>query len=126
MSSAFYRGADCCALVYDVTNPASFDHLLDWKQIFLTKSSPTDIENFPFLVIGNKVDLEENRKISMIDARKFCQQNGNMLFYESSAKNNLNVETAFKDLGALAVKRQMTINPATGHPTGRMQDVKRM
>ena len=47
----------------------------------------------------------------MIDARKFCQQNGNMLFYESSAKNNLNVENAFKELGALAVKRQMAINP---------------
>ena len=70
--------------------------------------------------------MEENRKVSTIDARKFCQQNGNMLFYETSAKNNLNVETAFKELGALAVKRQMTINPQTGQPTGRMQDVKRM
>lgn len=38
LSSAFYRGADCCCLVYDVTNPASFEHLLDWKQVFLTKS----------------------------------------------------------------------------------------
>ena len=46
-------------LVYDVTNPASFDHMLDWKQIFLTKSAPNDIESFPFLVIGNKVDLED-------------------------------------------------------------------
>ena len=73
LSSAFYRGADCCALVYDVTQPATFDHLLDWKQIFLTKSAPSDIENFPFLVMGNKADLEENRKISTVDAKKFCQ-----------------------------------------------------
>ena len=75
-----------------MTNPASFDHLLDWKQIFLTKSAPSDIDNFPFLVMGNKADLEENRKISAVDAKKFCQQNGNMIFYETSAKNNTSVE----------------------------------
>lgn len=49
-----------------------------------------------------------------------------MLFFESSAKNNVNVEGAFRELGALAVKRQMTINPQTGQPTGRVQDTKRM
>ena len=65
------------------------------------------MNTFPFLVMGNKVDLEENRKVSTIDAKKFCQQNGNMLFYESSAKDNFNVEVAFRELGAKAVKRQM-------------------
>ena len=65
-------------------------------------------------MIGNKVDLDEQRKVSTIEARKFCQQNGNMLFFESSAKNNINVEQAFRDLGAQAVKRQMAINPSTG------------
>lgn len=77
-------------------------------------------------MIGNKTDLEEQRRVGSIEARKFCQQNGNMIFYESSAKNNKNVENAFRDLGASAVKRQMSINPTTGQPTGRMQDTKRM
>jgi len=36
--------------------------------------------------------MEETRKVTTIEARKFCQQNGNMLFFESSAKNNINVE----------------------------------
>ena len=30
------------------------------------------MNSFPFLVIGNKVDLEEQRKVSTIDAKKFC------------------------------------------------------
>ena len=77
-------------------------------------------------MIGNKIDLEEQRRVTTIEARKFCQQNGNMIFFESSARNNTNVENAFRDLGASAVKRQMSINPTTGQPTGRMQDTKRM
>ena len=32
---AFYRGADCCVLVFDVTNPKSFDSLESWKDEFL-------------------------------------------------------------------------------------------
>ena len=88
-----------------MTNPVSFDHLLDWKQVFLTKSQPENADTFPFLVIGNKVDLEEQRKVSTLDGKKFCQQNGNMIFFESSAKNNINVENAFRELGAKAVKR---------------------
>lgn len=105
LSSAFYRGADCCALVYDITKPETFEALLNWKQIFMAKSAPSNPETFPFLVIGNKVDLEDQRKVSSLEAKKFCQQNGNMLFFEASAKNNLNVELAFKDLGQQAIKR---------------------
>lgn len=32
---AFYRGADCCVLVFDVTNPKSFESLQSWKEEFL-------------------------------------------------------------------------------------------
>ena len=81
LSSAFYRGADCCCLVYDVTNPASFEHLLNWKQIFMTKSSPQDPESSPFLVLGNKCDMEDQRKVATVEARKLCAQNGSMTFF---------------------------------------------
>lgn len=32
---AFYRGADCCVLVYDVNNMKSFDNLNNWRDEFL-------------------------------------------------------------------------------------------
>ena len=32
---AFYRGADCCVLVYDVNAMKSFDNLENWRQEFL-------------------------------------------------------------------------------------------
>lgn len=55
---AFYRGADCCVLVFDVTTSSSFKSLDSWRDEFLIQASPRDPENFPFVVLGNKLDLE--------------------------------------------------------------------
>lgn len=61
---AFYRGADCCVLVFDVTAPNTFKTLDSWRDEFLIQASPRDPENFPFVVLGNKIDLE-NRQVGM-------------------------------------------------------------
>ena len=63
---AFYRGADCCVLVYDVTAPSTFKSLDSWRDEFLIQASPRDPDRFPFVVLGNKVDLE-NRAVSPIE-----------------------------------------------------------
>ncbi|PPR94977.1 hypothetical protein GOBAR_AA25704 [Gossypium barbadense] len=55
---AFYRGADCCVLVYDVNSMKSFDNLNNWREEFLIQASPSDPENFPFVVLGNKIDVD--------------------------------------------------------------------
>ena len=104
LGSAFYRGADCCVLVYDITNPKTFDNLMNWRQVFLTKCDPVEPQSLPFLVIGNKSDVDTGRQVPTIDAKKFCQLNG-MLFYETSARNNHNVEKAFKELIVRVIKR---------------------
>lgn len=62
LGTAFYRGADCCFLVYDITNPQSFENLVNWKNSFLSKSMVTLPDSFPFMVIGNKLDLEEENR----------------------------------------------------------------
>jgi len=54
---AFYRGADCCVLVYDLTVPKTFESMESWREDFLVQASPRDPDNFPFVVIGNKADL---------------------------------------------------------------------
>ncbi|GIX76520.1 ras-related protein Rab-7a [Caerostris extrusa] len=56
---AFYRGADCVVLVYDVSSPPSYHSLEVWKDEFLIHGAPRDPRNFPFVVIGNKIDLGE-------------------------------------------------------------------
>lgn len=59
---AFYRGADCCVLVFDVAAPTSFKSLDSWRDEFLIQASPRDPDNFPFVVLGNKIDFE-NRAV---------------------------------------------------------------
>jgi Ras-related protein Rab-7A len=46
---AFYRGADCCVLVYDVNNSKSFEALDSWRDEFLVQANPRDPEGFPFV-----------------------------------------------------------------------------
>jgi Ras-related protein Rab-7A len=94
---AFYRGADCCVLVYDVNNSKSFDTLDSWRDEFLIQASPMDPESFPFVVLGNKVDVEESKRmISTKRAQAFCQQKGGIPYFETSAKDAVNVEQAFE------------------------------
>ena len=50
---AFYRGADCCVLVYDVNNSKSFDTLDSWRDEFLIQASPRDPESFPFVSLSS-------------------------------------------------------------------------
>ena len=109
---AFYRGADCCVLVFDVTAPNTFKSLDSWRDEFLIQASPRDPENFPFVVIGNKVDLE-NRAVSIVylpfncphlqsfqvstkRAQGWCQSKNNIPYFETSAKEAINVEQAFQ------------------------------
>ena len=78
-----------------MTNPKSFDSLESWREEFLIQASPKDPENFPFMILGNKSDKENDRKVSTAKAEQWVRGKGNIPFYETSAKDNVNVEEAF-------------------------------
>lgn len=61
---SFYRGADCVVLVYDVTMRNSFKNLELWYEEFITHAFPENPANYPFVLIGNKVDLENHQVYS--------------------------------------------------------------
>eukprot|EP01126_Amoeba_proteus_P058556 TRINITY_DN756_c0_g2_i8.p1 TRINITY_DN756_c0_g2~~TRINITY_DN756_c0_g2_i8.p1 ORF type:complete len:113 (-),score=28.41 TRINITY_DN756_c0_g2_i8:384-722(-) len=49
---AFYRGSDCCVLVFDVNLAQTFEHLESWREEFLAQATPKNPDSFPFVVIG--------------------------------------------------------------------------
>eukprot|EP00753_Platysulcus_tardus_P014985 PLAT4702.1.p2 GENE.PLAT4702.1~~PLAT4702.1.p2 ORF type:complete len:207 (+),score=101.95 PLAT4702.1:98-718(+) len=105
---AFYRGADACVLVYDITNPKSFEQLESWREEFLIQAAPRDAENFPFLVLGNKVDKEGERRVSTPKAQQWCSSKGSVdiPYFETSARENINVEQAFQLIAKNALNQE--------------------
>ncbi|MFX0052187.1 MAG: Rab family GTPase [Candidatus Hermodarchaeota archaeon] len=79
---SYYMGSAACIAVYDVTSRESFKELEYWINDFYSGDKD---RNVPLSVIGNKVDLETDRKVSTEEGEEFANQNG-FLFYECSAK----------------------------------------
>ncbi|XP_065875027.1 ras-related protein Rab7 isoform X2 [Euphorbia lathyris] len=97
LGAAFYRGADCCVLVYDVNVLKSFETLNNWHDDFLKQADPIDPDAFPFILIGNKIDIDggSSRVVSEKKAREWCNSKREMPYFETSAKENYNVDDAF-------------------------------
>jgi len=108
LGQAFYRGADCCVLVFDVSLTKSFKSLDIWRDEFLVQASPRDPENFPFVVLGNKIDLE-NRAITTKRAQQWCQGKNNIPYFETSAKEAINVEQAFQTIARNALAQESEV-----------------
>ncbi|XP_066436826.1 ras-related protein Rab-7a-like [Eleutherodactylus coqui] len=104
LGAALYRGTDCCLLVFDVTTPSSFQALDTWHKEFLVQADPSSPETFPFVVVANKVDVDE-RQVSPHQAQQWCKAY-NAEYFETSAKESTNVEEAFLAAIKLSLKQQ--------------------
>ncbi|PPS06747.1 hypothetical protein GOBAR_AA13897 [Gossypium barbadense] len=106
---AFYRGADCCVLVYDVNVMKSFDSLDNWHDEFLKQANPTDPRTFPFMLLGNKIDIDggNSRVVSEKKAKDWCASKGNIPYFETSAKEDINVDAAFLSISKSALANEL-------------------
>lgn len=114
---AFYRGADCCVLVYDTTAPNTFKNLDSWRDEFLIQASPRNPEHFPFIVLGNKIDLE-NRAVSTKRAQQWCQSKNDIPYFETSAKEGINVDIAFQTIAKNALAQELEDDSLISLPQG--------
>ena len=101
--SKFYKNSTLAMLVYSIDVKKSFDDIKSWLHEVKSESSP-DIKIF---LIGNKADLEDEREIQFKDAKAFAEENGFDLFYETSAKNGLNVKKLFIEASKLLYKEHL-------------------
>mmetsp|Transcript_67361 Transcript_67361/g.60512 ORF Transcript_67361/g.60512 Transcript_67361/m.60512 type:complete len:211 (-) Transcript_67361:319-951(-) len=109
---AFYRGADSCILVYDITDQKSFDSLDLWMDEFIAQAAPRNPKEFPFVVLGNKSDLAKTkRQVADAKARSWCKNKNDIPFFETSAKDNTNVEQAFQTVARNALKQESSQPP---------------
>ena len=101
LGNAFYRGADACVLVYDITNEQSFVRIEDWRNNFIEQAAIEDPKSFPFLLVANKCDLEHERAVPTETGKRLAVE-WNMQFHETSALTGENVQEAIRNLATVA------------------------
>ena len=109
LGRSFYRNAECCILVFDLTEQKSFESIETYRKEFLDMLNPSEPETFPFVLLGNKSDLEIKRKVQESEINKYCESKLNMPYFETSAKDNINVEAAFEKVSELAFERNRNL-----------------
>ena len=88
--SSYYRGAHGIMMVYDITDQESFQNLNSWL-IEIEKNASKNVYK---ILVGNKCDMEKDRKVTFEQGKDFANQYG-MKFFETSAKESTNVQEAF-------------------------------
>ena len=101
--NGFYKNSSLAILVYSIDNMNSFTHLETWLNDIKMQSNP-DIKIF---LIGNKVDLEDKRKISKEMGETFYKEHNLDFFMETSAKTGFNAHNLFIEAGSLLYKEYL-------------------
>ncbi|XP_072134975.1 ras-related protein Rab-7b-like isoform X1 [Mobula birostris] len=101
--STFFKGSDGCVLTFAVTDRDSFYAMEGWRNEMLARV-PAGQEEFPFIVLGNKIDEEQNREVTSEDAEAWCNAR-NIPYYEVSAKEGTNVDKAFERITQVALSQ---------------------
>ena len=90
----YYKGANGIILIYDVTNIETFENVKNWIAQIKEEAN----SNVIIYLAGNKIDVEEvNKVVKTEDGQKIADEL-NIKFYETSAKNGINVNEIFEDL----------------------------
>jgi len=95
----YFRSGEGFLCVFSITDKASFDDTQDFRdQILRVKGVDSSTAgSIPFLLVGNKSDLDENRQVSQTEAQALAEKM-NVQYVETSAKTRNNVDKAFFDL----------------------------
>jgi small GTP-binding protein len=100
ITRAYYRGASGVILAYDCTSLASFENIRNWDQE-IKSNAPATIAR---VLVGTKCDLP-GKNVNESQARMLAQELG-IAFFETSAKEDINVSEAFHYL-AKQIKNQL-------------------
>jgi small GTP-binding protein len=94
-------GANAAFLLYDITRPSTLDNISEWITIVRQKGG-----QIPIMLVGSKLDLERSqRQIQREYGIQIAEKNDMASFVEISAKENINVDNAFKVLTEITLEK---------------------
>ena len=110
ITTSYYKGAHAILIVFDITDRDSFDHVRNWM---------VDIDKFAKegvlrILVGNKCDLEHDRKVRTEEAKEIANKYG-IKYIETSAKDTINIDDLFVSTAKYLLSKQ---NSGTGTGKG--------
>ena len=107
--SNFYRNSSLAVLVYAIDNKESFNHVENWLNDLKSQANP-DVRIF---LVGNKADLEEDRKIKKEEGEKYKEDQHLDLFMETSAKTGHNARNVLVEAAKILYKDYLKFDENT-------------
>ena len=98
ITNAYYRGAEGIFIVFDLTNPESFNNIQNWINEVMVFTGKDVI----FICLGNKNDLKKEINKNIIDDFK---KKTKLEIFNVSAKTGEGVEDAFRHIIELLIKK---------------------
>uniref|UniRef100_H2YDJ9 small monomeric GTPase n=1 Tax=Ciona savignyi TaxID=51511 RepID=H2YDJ9_CIOSA len=113
----YFRSGEGFLCVFSITDSSSFEDTQDFRdQILRVKGVDSNTAgSIPFLLVGNKSDLENNRQVSQADAQQFAEKMG-VQYVETSAKTRNNVDKVFYDLMRMIEKEKAKVGDESDKP----------
>ncbi|XP_073664429.1 ras-related protein Rab-38 isoform X2 [Tursiops truncatus] len=99
MTRVYYREAMGAFIVFDVTRPATFEAVTKWKNDLDSKLSLPNGKPVSVVLLANKCD--QGKDVLMNNGLKmdqFCKEHGFVGWFETSAKENINIDEASRCL----------------------------
>ena len=100
ISINFIKKANGILLLYDITNKSSFESVNKWIESIRQVGE----EKISIVLVGNKCDLEKERKISLEEGQAKAAE-FDLPFFESSCKDGINIKDAFVKLSEEIIKK---------------------
>ncbi len=92
----YYQGANGIILVFDITRSSTFSNVNNW----FNEAVKFGLSSVPRLLVGNKIDLKDERKI-IVPMSEHLSKKLNAPYFETSAKTGVNVPNIFHKITEL-------------------------
>ena len=118
----FYRNSSLAIVTYSIDNKESFVHAENWLNDLRSQANP-DVRIF---LVGNKADLEDQRKISKEEGEKYKEDQNLDLFMETSAKTGYNAKNVLIEAAKVLYKDYLNLEKKSGENKDKKDDNKIM
>jgi len=98
----YFNGADGILLVFDITRSSTFSNINNWY----SSAVKYGLSGVPRILIGNKVDLKDERKI-ILPMAEHLSEKLNAPYFETSALTGENVKVVFQKIAELVFKSKV-------------------